>query len=152
MLNQQKDSQLSPWEPYRLMSYFLFLTVFGAGILLALNWKRLGKPEWQGKTMLLSIFLPAIMIALAIGWTILLVPGSDLPVQFVMSVPMLVLGINFGYLWALARLQDGAYKSFKSQGPGALDGYHYDVDGALFFGGIVAIVFAVLAVLIFPLL
>lgn len=152
MLNQQKDSQLSPWEPYRLMSYFVFLSVFGAGALLALNWKRLGKPEWQGKTILLSVFLPAIMIAIAIGWVALSVPGSDFPIQFVMSIPMLALGINFGYLWALARLQSGAYKSFKKQGPGALDGYNYDVDGALFFGGIVAIVFAVLAVLVSPLL
>jgi hypothetical protein len=152
MIGQPRNSSLSPWEPYRLMSYFVFLTVFGAGILLALNWKRLGKPEWQGKTMLLSVFLPLLMIAMAIGWLILLMPNRDLPIQFAMSVPMLALGVNFGYLWALARLQNGAYKLFKNRGPNALEGYNYDVDSALFFGGIVAIVFAVIAVFIFPLL
>jgi hypothetical protein len=151
MMNQQRNSSLSPWEPYRLMSYFVFLTVFGAGILLALNWKRLGKPEWQGKTMLLSIFLPLLMIAMAIGWLILLMPNRDLPSQFVLSIPMLAFGVNIGYLWALARLQNGAYKVFKSQGPDALVGFNYDVDGALFFGGIVAIFITLIAVFVFPL-
>lgn len=151
-MNQQTSPQPSPWEPYRLMSYFVFLTVFGAGILLALNWKRLGKPEWQGKTALLSILLPLVMIALAIGWVVLLAPGpNDLPIALVMSVPMLALGTNFGYLWALARLQDGAYKAFKKQGPDSLAAYRYDVDGALFFGGIVAIAITVVLLIVSPL-
>jgi|GEM_PF-3058111 hypothetical protein len=51
-----KSSQPTPGEPDRLMSYFFFLTVIGAAILLGLNWKKLGKPEWQGKTILISIF------------------------------------------------------------------------------------------------
>src|SRR6266511_3598309 len=124
-----KSSQATPGEPYRLMSYFVFLTVIGAGILLGLNWKKLGKPEWQGKTILISIFLPIVMIALAIGWIILLIPHPDLPMQFILSMPMLALGANFGFIWALARLQSGAYKMFKQEGLEALQRYEYDVDG-----------------------
>jgi|GEM_PF-2908878 hypothetical protein len=43
-------------------------------------------------------FLPLIMIALAIGWIILLIPHPDLPTQFILSIPMLALGANFGFI------------------------------------------------------
>ncbi|HXQ35997.1 MAG TPA: hypothetical protein VN843_18420, partial [Anaerolineales bacterium] len=142
----------TPGEPYRLMSYFVFLTVIGAGILLGLNWKKLGKPEWQGKTIFISIFLPVIMIVLAIGWVMLLMPRPDLPMPFVLSIPMLAFGVNFGFLLALARLQNGAYKKFKQEGFGALQGYEYDIDGALFFGAIVTLGFVIFGVFIVPLL
>jgi hypothetical protein len=147
-----KPSQPTPAEPYRLMSYFFFLTVIGAGILLGLNWKKLGKPEWQGRTILMSIFLPIIMIALAIGWIILLIPHPDLPTQFILSIPMLALGANFGFIWALARLQNGAYKRFTREGHEALQKYEYNVDDALFFGGIVTLACALFGVFIVPML
>lgn len=147
-----KYSQRTPGEPYRLMSYFVFLTVIGAGILLGFNWKRLGKPEWQGKTILISILLPVLMIALAIGWIILLLPHAELPIQLMLSIPMLAMGANFGFIWALARLQSGAYKKFKENGHEALESYEYDMDGALFFGGLVTLGFALFGVLIVPLL
>lgn len=147
-----KAAQPTPGEPYRLMSYFIFLTVIGAGILLGLNWKKLGKPEWQSRTILLSIFLPAVMIALAIGWIILLIPHPDLPIQFMLSMPMLAMGANFGFLWGLTRLQNGAYKKFKKEGYQALQNYEYNVDDALFFGGLVTLVFTLLGVFIFPML
>ena len=67
-------SQPIPQEPYRLMGYFPILTVFGAGILLGLNWKKLGKPEWQTRTIVVSIIFPLIMIALTLGWAVLLLP------------------------------------------------------------------------------
>jgi|SRR5215216_3245939 len=143
--------QAKPGEPYRLMSYFVFLTVIGAGILLALNWKKLGKPEWQGKTLLISIFLPILMAALAIGWVLLLVPHPELPIQFFLSMPMLALGANFGFIWALARLQSGAYKMYKQEGFEALRRFQYDIDGALFFGAIVALIWALVGVFVIPL-
>lgn len=150
----EKTSNLkpAPWEPYRLMSSFVYLTIFGAGIWLGLNWKRLEKPEWQMRTILLSIFLPLLMIALAVGWIVISIPYKNMPEQLLLSVPMLAFGANFGYLWALARLQNGAYKKFKEEGLGALLTYEYDVDGALFFGGLVTLGVAVAGVFIFPLL
>lgn len=147
-----KSSQPAPGEPYRLMSYFIFLTVIGAGILLGLNWKKLGKPEWQSRTILLSIFLPITMVALAIGWIVLLIPHPTLPTQFVMSIPMLAFGANVGFVWGLARLQNGAYKKFKKEGYEALQAYEYNVDDALFFGGIVMLVCALFGVFIVPML
>lgn len=79
-------------------------------------------------------------------------PHSELPIQFTLSIPMLALGGNFGFIWALAHLQSGAYKKVKADGYEALEKYEYDVDGALFFGGIVAIVCALVGVLIIPIL
>ncbi len=150
-MNDQKYSQPSPWEPYRLFSFFMFITWFGAGILLGLNWKRLGKPEWVLKTVLLSILIPAVTIT---GMLIFLFSTSNmnLPELFVMVIISLTLSINFAYLWALARLQSGAYKKFKAAGFSALQGYEYDVDSAMFFGGIVAIIMSVIIAVVIPLL
>lgn len=151
-MDKSPNVKPSPWEPYRIMSSFVFLTVFGAGIWLGLNWKRLEKPEWQLRTILLSIFLPLLMIGFAIGWIVISIPYKDMPEQLLMSVPMLALGANFGYLWALARLQNDAYKKFKEEGFSALLTYEYDVDGALFFGGLVTLGFAAAGIFLFPLL
>jgi len=151
-MNKQPLAQPEPWEPYRVMSSFVYLSIFGAGIWLGLNWKRLEKPEWQARTILLSIFLPIIMIAIGIGWIVMSIPYKNMPEQLLMSVPMLAFGTNFGYLWALARLQNGAYKKFKEEGFSALLTYEYDVDGALFFGGLVTLGIAAAGVFIFPLL
>jgi hypothetical protein len=86
-----------------------------------------------------------MMVALAIGWIILLIPHPDLPTPFVLSIPMLALGTNFDFIWALARLQNGAYKRFKREGHEALQKYEYNVDDALFFGGIVTLVCSLFA-------
>lgn len=150
-MNAQKSSQLSPWNPYQLFSLFMFITWFGAGILLGLNWKRLGKPDWVLKTVLLSIFLPTGTIAIVVGWFIFFVDAS-IPTMLIMSIPMLAMTTNFGYLWALARLQNGAYKKFQTQGMAVLQDYPYDVDGAMTFGVIVAIGFAAILAIVLPFL
>jgi len=66
-------------------------------------------------------------------------------------MPMLALGANFGFIWALARLQSGAYKMYKQEGFEALRRFQYDIDGALFFGAIVALIWALVGVFVIPL-
>lgn len=151
-MDKQPTTRPAPWEPYRAMSSFIYLTIFGAGIWLALNWKRLEKSEWQVRTVLLSIFLPLLTIAIAIGWVTISIPYKNMPEQLFMSVPMLAFGANFGYLWALARLQNGAYKKFKKEGSNALLTHEYDIDGALFFGGLVTLGIASVGILLIPLM
>jgi hypothetical protein len=73
-----------------------------------------------------------------------------MPEQLFMSVPMLAFGANFGYIWALARLQNGAYKKYKEGGSQALLTHEYDVDGALFFGGLITLAIAAIGVIITP--
>jgi hypothetical protein len=149
-MDKQLTTRPTPWEPYRLMSSFVFLTIFGAGIWLGMNWKRLEKPEWQLRTILLSVFFPLLMIGLAIGWVFISLPYKNMPEQLFMSVPMLAFGANFGYIWALARLQNGAYKKYKEGGSQALLTHEYDVDGALFFGGLITLAIAAIGVIITP--
>lgn len=149
-MNASDPSPQIPGEPYRLMSTFVFLSVIGAGILLGLNWKKLLKPEWQWKTILISIFLPVLLIAFAIGWIILLRPYLELAAQFILSIPMLAFGANVGYLYGLARLQNGAYKKFKDEGFEALLRYEYNTDDALFFGGIVMLACAAFGIFVIP--
>lgn len=76
----------------------------------------------------------------------------DLPTRLVMSVPSPGMSINFAYLWTLARLQHGAYKKYKSDGPAALPDYNYDMDGAMFFGGMLAIAMIIGRIIVLPLL
>src|SRR5690349_11050244 len=99
----QASTKSAPWEPNRLSSYCFFITTLGAGILLALNWKRLGKPEWVLKTILISIAVNIFVLAVVFGWVFLLGKNmKDIPYPLGLSVPMLMFGINFGYLFALA--------------------------------------------------
>ena len=38
------------------------------GIILSLNWRRLGKPTWVYRTMILSLAIGFLAIVMAIGW------------------------------------------------------------------------------------
>lgn len=148
-----KPAPSEPQEPYRLFAYCFIITTIGAGILLGLNWKRLGKPEWVLRTISISIAIPIIVIISTLGWMFFLSNNmKNLPFQFVISLPMLMYGIGIGYLWGLARLQNGAYKKFKAAGFDGLREFQYDVDGAMFFGGIAALVIALVGIFVFPLL
>ncbi len=91
------------------------------------------------------------MVVVALVWIILVSHHPELPIQFILSLPMLALGANFGFIWALARLQSGAYKMFTREGFKALQSYEYDVDGALFFGGMVALTWTAIGVFVIPL-
>jgi hypothetical protein len=129
--------QNNPKDPMRLFSMTYFISVFGSGILLARNWKQLGKPEWVGKTTLMAILIPLISIAIAIGSIQLFFELDLAPMIFVMA--FLAFGVNMGFVWALARLQNGAYKKWQSEGDAALESYMFDIDGALIFGGLITL-------------
>jgi hypothetical protein len=141
-----------PGEPYQLLAFFPVISTIGAGILLGLNWKKFGKPRWVLPTILLAIGIPAIGIALIIGWVTLLGNSKDIPFQITLLLPMLVFGVNLGYLFAVARLQNGAMKAIKKQGMEILNDYPFDLDGAFLFTVIFAIVVAGLGTFVLPML
>lgn len=143
------EKPLSPWNPQQLFAYFMFITIFGSGILLGVNWKRLGKPEWMWKTIMLSIFLPGVMIAILI----LLVLNTiqlDIPERLILLEIALPMSVNFAYLWALAWLQNGAFKKFNAEGAAVLPGYVYDFQRAIVYGVLLAIGMTVAMVVILP--
>lgn len=146
-MNEQKP--LNPWNPFQLFSFFMFITIFGSGILLGINWKRLGRPEWMWKTILLSIFFPAVLIGILIA----LVANTiemDLPERLVLLEIALPMSVNFAYLWALAWLQNGAFKKFKAEGTAVLPGYVYDFRKAIVYGALLAIGMTVALVVVLP--
>jgi hypothetical protein len=65
---------------------------------------------------------------------------------------MLMFGINFGYLASLARLQSGGYKKYQVEGVAGLQGFQYNLTGAIVYGGIVALGIMLLGTFVFPLL
>jgi len=146
------DERQAPWNPYQIFGFVVIATTVLVGIVLGLNWKRLKKPEWQVATILLSIIVPGSAITLALGWVSIFTTNQNVPIQLVLSVPYLALGTNFGYTWALARLQNGAYKAYQTQGPEALSHYEYDLQGAVIFGIGVALLIGIGFTFIFPLL
>lgn len=146
------DKQLIPWNPYQMFGFVVIATTVVVGIILGINWKRLRKPEWQVITILLSILVPGLAILCAFLWISLFIGDQDAPIQLVMSVPYLALGVNFGYVWALARLQNGAYKVYEDDGLEALAKYEYNLQGAVIFGVSVALLIAIGCTVIFPLL
>ncbi len=146
------NEKLAPWNPYQIFGLVFVATSVIVGIILGINWKRLRKPEWQTKTILLSIIVPALTITLALVWLNIFAAGKDSPIQLALSVPYLAFGANFGYIWALARLQNGAYKVYESQGLEALSNYQYDLKSAVIFGISAALIIGIGFTFIFPLL
>ena len=142
----------APWNPYQILGFVVIASSIFVGIALGLNWKRLKKPEWQVITILLSIIVPGLAITPALGWVSIFVTNQNVPIQLALSVPYLALGMNFGYVWALARLQNGAYKAYQAQGPEALSSYEYNLKGAVLFGASVALIIGIGSTFVFPLL
>lgn len=146
------NKQSAPWNPYQISGIMFFATTIVAGIVLGINWKRLGKPEWQFKTILLSIIIPGLAITFVLVWIFTFFKNPTLPIQVKLIVPYLAMGMNFGYIWALARLQDGAYKVYKIQGLEALSNYEYNLRGAMIFWISIMLIFGIGGTFLFPLL
>jgi len=113
-----------PRDPNRLAGASYFLTTLGAGLLLAQNWKRLGKPEWVRPTQIAS--LVGLLLALAsiiLGISIAVANKSLLFMIFVGGGA--ALGINFGIMLATVRTQVGPFKAWKTGGVPAMLAYPY---------------------------
>jgi hypothetical protein len=123
-----------PWDPDRVSGLVVVITVIGVGIWLGLNWKRLGRPEWVQKTILLSVLVPVAGMVLTAAWILGLTQMSSAPFAVLMIVPMLVVGLNFGYAFGLARLQKGAYEKWHTGGADAMLAHRYDFKGAVTLG------------------
>ncbi len=110
-----------PWHPDSILSMIFYLTTVGAGIGFALNWRRLGKPQWLLPTLLATTLLPVISVVLML--VVLagsfndpqvrarrLVEGTPVPdALLVGAVAGLALASTFGITLALRSLQTQTY-------------------------------------------
>lgn len=104
-----------PWNPQRLLPLMFFLTTIAAGIAYGLNWRKLGKPQWTTPTIALSIAIP--VIGLGIGFATLSVGLEAGNYSFLPMLPIfLAAGLNFGYVFALWYLQNGAFQKYDKTG------------------------------------
>lgn len=134
-----------PRDPGRILGMMHFMSVFGAGIVLGVNWRRLGKPEWVATTVVLAIAIP-LMSLLAIFGGVMLLADSPLFEAFYYVI-FLGFGVNVGFVWGLSRLQGGAYKKYKQQGVEAMLAHEYDFQGALLVGLLVVLAVVVMGFL-----
>ena len=126
-MNKQKISFLQkPWNPNSIYGFIFVFSSIGVGILLGLNWKPLGKPEWRLKSIMLSLLVNVGTLLLAIGWVFAFAGNPEIPEQIGLLMPFIALGSNFGFSLALARLQYGAYKIYQADGLDAIQDYEYD--------------------------
>lgn len=141
-----------PRDPDQIFGMVFAISTVGAGIMMGLNWKRLGRPKWVLKTVLLSFAIPAVSISIAFAWLFGLMETSSAPFWVLMIVPLVALGTNMGYVWALSRLQKAGYKKWASDGVEAMLAHEYDIAGALTFGAIVAVATTVIGGIVIALL
>jgi hypothetical protein len=150
-LHQQKiNSSRDPWNPYRIFGMIVVLSSIVVGVLLGLNWKRLGKPQWSLKSILLSLLVNLGTIALALGWLVVFAGNAALPTQVMLLMPFIALGSNFGFAMALARLQAGAFKIYEKEGMEAIQDYEYDIQGAIKYGIIIIVCTVIFGIFILP--
>lgn len=143
---------LSPWDPYRAMSTALFISWALGGIILAFNWRRLGKPNWFIPTILYSILIQGSAFVINIYWIITFRTVSSMPKIFLYYVPALFIGIAFGIPFTIARMQNGAYKEFIKEGQSAMINYSYNVLDAITYGIILMFAIFIVALLGFTLI
>jgi hypothetical protein len=141
----KKDSP--PWDPYRAASWGFFISWAIAGIILAFNWKRLGKPNWFVPTILISILIPGLALGCTLFWISTFRTVPSMPKVFFYYIPALFMGIVFALPLTLARMQNGAYQQFKKEGPAALEKYSYHFMDAVTYGVILAIILFIVGLL-----
>jgi hypothetical protein len=109
-----------PWNPLTLWAVSYWITVFASGVLLGLNWKRLGKPEWTTRTIIAAIIVPLLGLGYILGMLFFI--SNSLNNQIMLPLIMIGVGVIFGFVAALAYLQWGAYQKWKK---------HHDISGML---------------------
>ena len=134
-MTRNSESYGEPRDPNRLLGLSYFLTTIGAGIMLANNWKRLGKPEWTRITMILSIAAGVTVIGTILGLIAILTSTSSSRNLIWILFPAIgiAFGINFGYMWVLANLQNGAYKKWKNEGRDAMLAHTYNIQRSVIY-------------------
>jgi hypothetical protein len=141
-----------PWDPYRAMGYSFLISWAIAGIILGINWRRLGKPNWFIPTILISIIIQGLALSIAILWIISFRTDPSIHKLFIYYVPSFMAGILFAFPITLAKMQNGAYKRYRVEGRKALIDYKYDFYDSITFGIILALLFGIIFLLGFVLL
>src|SRR6185436_15906724 len=84
-----------PDDPMGIFGKMHFITTIGAGIMLARNWKKLGKPDWVGTATMLVLAATVGSMVLMVGALIVL-SNLHLLSGSVIIIVFLAFGSNIG--------------------------------------------------------
>jgi hypothetical protein len=140
-----------PWDPYRAISYGFLISWVLSGIILGFNWRRLGKPRWFFPTVIIFLLIQGSALAIMLLWIDKFRTVSSMPFAFLFYVPALMVGVIFGAPLALAKMQNGAVKRFRSEGREAMLEYPYDFTDAVLFGILISIGLGIFFLVLFTL-
>ncbi len=123
----KNDEQPTPWNPSLLLASMFFLTNIVASILLGINWRRLGRPQWTMPTIAIPI---GLLVLAGIGFGGLIAADGSQALFVVVFAPVAAL---FGFLLAVVQMQLGSYKVWKDKGDlDAVYAYEYNMRNAAF--------------------
>jgi hypothetical protein len=149
---EQNIDYSPPWDPYRAMGYSFFVSWIISGVVLGLNWRRLGKPNWLFPTAIISFIIQATAVALMILWIVSFRTVETMPKLFLFYVPSLMAGIIFAVPLTLAKMQNGPYKLYKKEGRKGLADYTYNLFDSITYGILLSIIIGIVFLLGFVLL
>ena len=96
----------TPWNPSYISIISLFLPFLATSIGLALNWRRLGKPQWSLPTLLVGIIGTIVLVvAFVFG-----IPYFDLSSHLGASVFAIIFTMPVSFFIAMIYMQSSAYK------------------------------------------
>lgn len=110
-----KRKNNAPWNPYSIAVWMFVITTIGAGIGLAWNWRRLGRPNWMWGTIALTFLIPVGIIGFVVFAVSRMTPGVPMTV-LQNAVLMGVAGCSFAFIWFTAVLQQSAYRVWETTG------------------------------------
>ncbi len=137
-----------PWNPRTVFSWTFIASYILTGIVLGINWRRLGRPQWVWPTVLTACLGP---LALLVAVLLLATHASASALTPILIILVAGLVFNYSFISLIYLLQDGAYKAWQKSGDWAtLRDYRYTLGGpalktAAFVGVGVAVALGVIA-------
>ncbi len=96
----------TPWNPSYISIISIFLPFLATSIGLALNWRRLGKPQWALPTLLVGIVGTIVLVVVFVFG----IPYFDLSSHLGASVFAIVFSVPVSFFIAMIYVQSSAYK------------------------------------------
>lgn len=131
-----------PFNPGVWLLVGFFTTTLITNIVLAFNWRRLGKREWFAETLVLGIGLPIALVALLIALFVAYFRGSYAAMPLLLGVTTLVSGLNLAFTFGLVGLQTRARRLWEQDDIHGMLHYEYPLKAAFALSAILTLVVA----------